>query len=108
MDYTIPSIYFHIKIYFLINLFNLQQALDWVSISRKVRGLGASVSKTQKTHGVDGGLIYIFRGGSFAKQQPRRGIGRPEPSDHTRSDEIRTRRSNMLQPALTIRSNING
>jgi hypothetical protein len=58
MDYTIPSIYFHIKIYFLINLFNLHQALDWASISRKVRGLSASVTETQETHQMDCGFNY--------------------------------------------------
>jgi hypothetical protein len=75
MDYTIPSTYFHIKIYFLINLFNLQQALDWDSISRKVRGSDVKIPKTQSTVNEDGGLVSGKHRGSDANQ-PNEGVWR--------------------------------
>ena len=57
MDYTIPSTYFHIKIYFLINLFNLQQALDWASIPGEHRVLDVSFLRHRAQYEWMAGLI---------------------------------------------------
>ena len=56
--------------------------MDWASITENSRGYGANIPKTQRIPGVDGGLIYQYWKGSFAKRASRRGILQFWPQDH--------------------------
>ena len=51
------GIIFILKIYFLFVFSGFFEFLDWASNPEKPRGLEVSLPKTQKTTGVDGGLI---------------------------------------------------
>jgi hypothetical protein len=63
MNYQSSSNYFSIENPFLNYFLWFYTALDWASITGKVRGLGVRIPKTQRTQQVDGGLISInFRG----------------------------------------------
>jgi hypothetical protein len=58
MNLSSSSNYFHIKNPFSISFIQIKWVLDWASLTENSRGLGVSVSKTQGTIPVDGGLFY--------------------------------------------------
>jgi hypothetical protein len=80
MNYTSFNIYLCTKNRFLILISNFQRSLDWATNTRKHRGLGVRVSKTQETPGVDGGFISDNPRVSLEKGAGRRGIAGYGPS----------------------------
>jgi hypothetical protein len=65
MDYTIPSIYFHIKNIFSNSLFNLQPALDWAQGLNISKGALRKILQTQTTVHNGRWVDYIKTEGLF-------------------------------------------
>jgi hypothetical protein len=67
MNYQSSSNYFSIENPFINYFLWFYTALDWASVTGKVRGLGVRIPKTQRTQQVDGGLIIKYLRVSLAK-----------------------------------------
>ena len=67
MNYLSSSNYFHIKNPFSILFIQFKRVLDWASIIRKVRGLGARIPRHSVQYPQDGGLIQRNPRGSLTK-----------------------------------------
>ena len=91
MNYLSSSNYFHIKNPFSILFIQFKRVLDWASIIRKVRGLGARIPRHSVQYPQDGGLIQRNPRGSYAKLPRRRGVssasGRPIGNLGSRLDQ---------------------
>jgi hypothetical protein len=81
MIYARSSNYFCIKIYFLIYFLWFFCSLDWASNSRKAKGSGANVTKTQKPISEGQWVVFRILEGLLCKLVQRRGIGHNGPLD---------------------------
>jgi hypothetical protein len=58
MNYTIPSIYFHIKKLFFNSSISFTTALDWASIPEKSRGAWVRIYRHSAQSQKDGGFYF--------------------------------------------------
>jgi hypothetical protein len=91
MNLSSSSNYFHIKNPFSISFIKIVWVLDWASITENSRGLGASVSKTQRVTGVDGGLFLTKSEGLNALLLGSKVIGNPWSLDLKPTTRIRSK-----------------
>jgi hypothetical protein len=68
MNYLSSSNYFHIKNLFSILFIQFKRVLDWASIIRKVRGLGARIPRHIEPRGWTAGLFHKSSGSLMKKR----------------------------------------